>query len=533
MSNYYRNVLWLFVATAVAVAAYNIWNLETTPPPVEYSVFLEALEEGKIAKVHLKGGEIRGVDTSGDPFSTFSPDVSGLVPKLIEKKVVVTAEQEKKSGIASLLENLLPMAVILAGWFIFMKTQQGGKASGFAKSKERVLTPSDGKGVTFEDVAGIPEAKEELQEIVEFLKNPAKYARLGGRIPKGVLLQGQPGTGKTLIAKAIAGEAQVPFYSISGSDFVEMYVGVGASRVRELFKEAKRSSPCIVFIDEIDAVGGRRSGGEVAGSHEEREQTLNALLVEMDGFESGETVVIVGATNRPDILDPALLRPGRFDRQVTIPLPDIKGRLEILKVHARRIVLMPGLDLSEVARSTPGFSGAELSNLVNEAALLAARHGKDAVDLVDFEEAKDKILMGVERKSVVISEDERRMTAYHEAGHALMAKFLPEADPLHKITIIPRGRALGLTQQLPIDDRHVYSREYLLSRIKILFGGRAAEEIIFNRRTTGASNDILAATDLAYRMISEWGMDDAVGPVAYVRAQEGYLGGARGRQGHE
>lgn len=525
MSAYYRNVLLLMVATAVGIAIYNIWILENTPPPIVYSTFLEDLDQGRIGKVHLKGGEITGEYVDGTPFSTYAPDVTALVSRLSEKKVSVSAESDRPSGFSSFLQGALPIILILGGWFIFTRMQKG-KATGFAKGKARGLSQGDGKKVTFDDVAGIPEAKEELREIVEFLKTPQKYARLGGRIPKGVLLQGQPGTGKTLIAKAIAGEAGVPFYSISGSDFVEMYVGVGASRVRELFSEAKKCAPCIIFIDEIDAVGGRRSSGEIAGSHEEREQTLNALLVEMDGFESGETVVIVGATNRPDMLDPALLRPGRFDRQVTIPLPDIKGRLEILKVYAKKVVLAKGMDLSEIARSTPGFSGADLSNLVNEAALLAARQGKEAVDISDFEGSKDKILMGIERKSVVISEEERRTTAYHEAGHALVAKFLPETDPLHKITIIPRGRALGLTQQLPMDDRHVYSREYVVNRIKTLMGGRAAEEIVFDRRTTGASNDIAAATDLAYRMVCEWGMSDELAPLAYQRAQESFLGGS-------
>jgi cell division protease FtsH len=378
--------------------------------------------------------------------------------------------------------------------------------------------------ITFADVAGITEAKEELQEIVEFLKNPEKYSRLGGRIPKGVLLQGAPGTGKTLLAKAIAGEASVAFFSMGGSDFVEMFAGVGASRVRELFQEAKKSAPCLIFIDEIDAIGGRRSSGQSSGSSDEREQTLNALLVEMDGFASEDTVIMIAATNRPDILDPALLRPGRFDRQITLSLPDVKGRLKILEVHAKKIVTAREIDLPAIARSIPGFSGAEIGNLVNEAALMAARRNKDAVEMSDFEEAKDKIVMGLERKSIAVSEKDRRLTAYHEAGHAIVGLLMEETDPLHKITIIPRGRAMGLTQQVPLDDRLTYSRDYLLNRIAILMGGRAAEALVFNRLTTGASNDILQATDIAARLVGEWGMSVELGPVAYRHSGEGFLG---------
>jgi cell division protease FtsH len=412
------------------------------------------------------------------------------------------------------------MILLIGVWIFFMRQMQagGGKALSFGKSRAKLMTGTQHK-VTFADVAGIDEAKEELQEIIEFLKNPKKFTKLGGRIPKGVLLVGAPGTGKTLLARAIAGEAGVPFFSISGSDFVEMFVGVGASRVRDLFVQGKKNAPCIIFIDEIDAVGRHRGAG-LGGGHDEREQTLNQLLVEMDGFESNEGVILISATNRPDVLDPALLRPGRFDRQVVVPIPDIKGRLEILKVHTRRAPMDQDVDLEVLARGTPGFSGADLENLVNEAALLAARRDKETVGMEEFELAKDKVLMGVERKSMIISDEEKRHTAYHEGGHALVASLLPGSDPVHKVTIIPRGRALGLTQQLPIDERHTYPKHYLLNRIAVLLGGRAAEELVLQDFTTGAGNDLERATELARRMVCEWGMSDALGPLTYGQKEE-------------
>jgi len=394
----------------------------------------------------------------------------------------------------------------------------GGKALSFGKSRARLMNESQEK-ITFEDVAGIDEAKEELHEIIEFLRDPKKFTRLGGRIPKGVLLVGSPGTGKTLLARAIAGEAGVPFFSISGSDFVEMFVGVGASRVRDLFVQGKKHAPCIIFIDEIDAVGRHRGAG-LGGGHDEREQTLNQLLVEMDGFESNEGVILIAATNRPDVLDPALLRPGRFDRQVVVPIPDIKGREGILKVHAKKTILGDDVDLRTLARGTPGFTGADLENMVNEAALMGARRGKDKVEMVDFEDAKDKVLMGTERRSMIISDDEKRTTAYHESGHTLIAKLIPGTDPMHKVTIIPRGRALGLTQQLPIDEKHTYPKDYLMNNICILMGGRAAEEIVLNMKTTGAGNDIERASDLARRMVCEWGMSDNLGPLTFGKKEE-------------
>jgi cell division protease FtsH len=394
----------------------------------------------------------------------------------------------------------------------------GGKAMSFGKSRAKLLTEAQGK-ITFEDVAGIEEAKEELEEIISFLKDPKKFTKLGGRIPKGVLLMGPPGTGKTLLARAIAGEAGVPFFSISGSDFVEMFVGVGASRVRDLFVQGKKSAPCIIFIDEIDAVGRHRGAG-LGGGHDEREQTLNQLLVEMDGFESNEGVILIAATNRPDVLDPALLRPGRFDRQVVVPRPDVKGREMILRVHAKKVPLSPEVNLEVIARGTPGFSGADLSNVVNEAALLAARKNKTVVEMIDFDDAKDKVLMGVERRSMVISDEEKKNTAYHEAGHTLVAKLIPGTDPVHKVSIIPRGRALGVTMQLPIEDKHSYTKESLLDRIAVLMGGRAAEEIIFNSKTTGAGNDIERATEIARKMVCEWGMSDKMGPVTFGKKDE-------------
>ncbi|MGZ3580352.1 MAG: ATP-dependent zinc metalloprotease FtsH, partial [Syntrophales bacterium] len=414
----------------------------------------------------------------------------------------------------------VPMLLIIGVWIFFMSQMQagGGKAMAFGKSKARLVTDKS-KKVTFADVAGIDEAKAELEEVIEFLRDPKKFTRLGGRIPKGLLLVGQPGTGKTLLARAIAGEAEVPFLSISGSDFVEMFVGVGASRVRDLFDQGKKNAPCIIFIDEIDAVGRHRGAG-LGGGHDEREQTLNQLLVEMDGFESNEGVILVSATNRPDVLDPALLRPGRFDRQVVVPLPDVKGREKILEVHTRKTPLAEDIDFAVIARGTPGFSGADIENLVNESVLYAARYGKDKVHMSDFEFAKDKVMMGAERKSMVISIEERKNTAYHESGHALVARLLPGSDPIHKVTIIPRGMALGLTQQLPVDEKHTYPKQYLLNNITILLGGRAAEELILNEFTTGSGNDIERATNLARKMVCEWGMSDEMGPLSYGKKEE-------------
>lgn len=513
--------LWLLTLTAVVVFGYNVYLRETTPPQRSYTEFLSDLQQKSIGSVHFQGQMLTGTDSGGRSFMTFVPDPAVLTPLLIEQQVVITGEPVDPSTGADLFKALLPLVLIVGGWLIFSKKSF---KSDFASGKGSRFTPIKGERVTFADVAGITEAKEELQEIVEFLKTPEKYSRLGGRIPKGVLLQGSPGTGKTLLAKAIAGEASVAFFSIGGSDFVEIFAGVGASRVRELFAEAKKSTPCLIFIDEIDAIGGRRSGGQSGGSSDEREQTLNALLVEMDGFDTEDTVIMIAATNRPDILDPALLRPGRFDRRITLSLPDVKGRLKILEVHAQKIVTVLAMDLAAIARSIPGFSGAEIANLVNEAALNAARHNKEAVDMADFEEAKDKIVMGLERRSIVVSEQDRRLTAYHEAGHAIVGLMLEETDPLHKITIIPRGRAMGLTQQVALDDRMTYSREYLLNRIAILMGGRAAESLVFGRLTTGASNDIEQATDIATRLICEWGMSPAIGPIAYRRSGENFLG---------
>ncbi len=528
MSNIQTGLLMLLL-TALGILGYNVWLRESTPPPISYTAFLADLDKGVIQRVHLRGGEITGEDTKGHSFSAFAPDLTGLMPLLLSKSVEITAEPVEP-GLGGFLQSLIPVVLILGGWLIFNRSQSGkgsgSGGSGFGKGKGSHLLPIGMSKITFADVAGIEEALGELTEIVESLRHPEKFSKLGGHIPKGILLQGPPGTGKTLLARAIAGEASVPFYSIGGSDFVEMFVGVGASRVRELFTEAKKNAPCIIFIDEIDAIGGKRSGGTAFGSNDEREQTLNALLVEMDGFSSDETVILVAATNRPDMLDPALLRPGRFDRQVTIALPDAKGRLKILEVHSKKIVMTIGINLSAIAKSIPGFSGAEIANLVNEAALSAAKHGKQAVTLADFEEAKDKIVMGLARKNAVISEKDRRVTAYHEAGHAIVATLLPETDPVHKITIIPRGRALGLTQQMPLDDRYTYSKEYILNRIKILMGGRVAEELIFGRLTTGASNDILSATEIATRLICEWGMNSTIGPVAHMHDQGEFLGGS-------
>ncbi|WP_028585998.1 ATP-dependent zinc metalloprotease FtsH [Desulfogranum mediterraneum] len=522
MKNQIQLGLLIITLAAFLLLGYNVYLRETTPPTQSYSTFLLELRQGNIAKVHLRGAEITGTDRIGRAFSSYSPDLGGLLPLLQEQEVEISAEPAAETGTITFFKVLLPISILYALWLIFHRRKLGQR-SGLGLGERSRFTPVHSQRVTFADVAGIAEAKVELQEIIEFLKLPEKYSKLGAKLPKGVLLQGPPGTGKTLLAKAIAGEASVSFFSLGGSDFVEMFVGVGASRVRELFAEAKKSAPCIIFIDEIDAIGGKRSGNASSGASDEREQTLNALLVEMDGFSSDEVVIVVAATNRPDVLDPALLRPGRFDRQITIGLPDLKGRSKILQVHAQNVAVDPETDLTTIARSIPGFSGADIANLVNEAALMAGRHNKASIEMDDFEEAKDKIIMGIARKSIVVSEQDRRITAYHEAGHAIVGLMLDETDPLHKITIIPRGRAMGVTQQLPLDDRHTYSQTYLLNRIKTLLGGRAAESLVFNRLTTGASNDINIATDIASRIVCEWGMSEAIGPVAFRHEQEGFL----------
>ncbi len=486
-----------------------------------FSDFISRLERGEVAEVAIRQGLVNGVMKDGIRFKTFTMEYPDLVPLLREKgvKILVKPLEESPWYIAFLV-TWGPFILFLVLWFFLMRQMQigGNKALSFGKSRARLLT-EDRKKVTFADVAGIDEAKAEVTEIIEFLKDPPKFQKLGGRIPKGVLILGPPGTGKTLLAKAIAGEAGVPFFSISGSDFVEMFVGVGASRVRDLFEQGKKNAPCIIFIDEIDAVGRLRGAG-LGGGHDEREQTLNQLLVEMDGFETTEGVILVAATNRPDVLDPALLRPGRFDRQIVVSRPDVKGRFDVLRVHTKRLPLGPDVNLEVIARGTPGFSGADLENLGNEAALLAARMNKKVVEMSDFEAAKDKVLMGVERKSMVLTEEEKQTTAYHEAGHALVAKMIPGTDPIHKVTIIPRGRALGLTMQLPTDDRYTFPKEFLCNNIAILMGGRAAEEIVLNRITTGAGNDIERATDLARKMICEWGMSERMGPLTFGKKDE-------------
>ena len=513
--------LWL-VLGLIFLLLFNVINSKhSREPEIIFSEFLAAVEKGEVQEVTIQGNNIQGKYQNGERFRTFAPNDPDLVKTLREKKVKIAAKpQEESPWYMVLFVNWFPMLLLIGVWIFFMRQMQvgGGKAMSFGKSKAKLLTESQTK-VTFNDVAGVDEAKEELQEIIAFLKDPKKFTKLGGRIPKGCLLVGPPGTGKTLLGRAIAGEAGVPFFSISGSDFVEMFVGVGASRVRDLFVQGKKNAPCIIFIDEIDAVGRHRGAG-LGGGHDEREQTLNQLLVEMDGFEANEGVILVAATNRPDVLDPALLRPGRFDRTVVVPRPDVKGREGILRVHTRKVPLAPDVDVSVLARGTPGFSGADIENMVNEAVLLAARSNKDRVDMQDFELAKDKVMMGSERKSMIISEEERRDTAYHEAGHALVAKLLPGTDPVHKVTIIPRGMALGLTRQLPIDEKHTYPREYLLNNLTILFGGRVAEELVFNHMTTGAGNDIEKATELAHRMVCEWGMSDRLGPMTFGKKEQ-------------
>ncbi|HUU40128.1 MAG TPA: ATP-dependent zinc metalloprotease FtsH, partial [Desulfatiglandales bacterium] len=510
MNTFSKNLtLWLIISLTM-ILLFQIFKKETKETGMlSYSEFLNMVEQGTINQVIIQGDKIFSTSHQGQSFRTFAPKDLELIKILRNRGVGITSKPDEASPwYMTIFVSWFPMLLLIAVWIFFMRQMQagGGKALSFGKSKARLVSDEKNK-VTFEDVAGIEEAKEELHEIIEFLRDPKKFTRLGGRIPKGVLLVGAPGTGKTLLARAIAGEAGVPFLSISGSDFVEMFVGVGASRVRDLFMQGKKHAPCIIFLDEIDAVGRHRGAG-LGGGHDEREQTLNQLLVEMDGFESNEGVILISATNRPDVLDPALLRPGRFDRQVVVPVPDVRGRENILKVHTKKTRISEDIDLSVIARGTPGFTGADLENMTNEAALLAARRNKDKIDMSDMEDAKDKVLMGTERKSMIISDEEKKITAYHEAGHTLVAKLLPDTDPIHKVTIIPRGRALGLTQQLPLDDKHTYTKKYLVNNIRILMGGRIAEEIALNTQTTGASNDIERATEIARKMICEYGMNE-------------------------
>lgn len=522
MSKSSKHIALGLVLALVLFGVFSVFSKQYgSEPEIIFSEFMAGVERGDIQDVVIQGQNILGKYKNGEQFRTFAPDDPELVKSLRDKNVKIAAKPADESPwYMMLLLNWLPVLLLVGVWVFFMRQMQvgGGKAMSFGKSRAKLLTENQHR-VTFSDVAGVDEAKDDLQEIIAFLKDPKKFTKLGGRIPKGCLLVGAPGTGKTLLARAIAGEAGVPFFSISGSDFVEMFVGVGASRVRDLFVQGKKKAPCIIFIDEIDAVGRHRGAG-FGGGNDEREQTLNQLLVEMDGFESNEGVILIAATNRPDVLDPALLRPGRFDRHVVVPRPDIKGREGILQVHSRKVPLAADVDVSILARSTPGLTGADLENLVNEAALLAARNDQQKVNMIDLELAKDKVMMGAERRSMIISDEEKRNTAYHEAGHALVAKLLPGADPIHKVTIIPRGMALGLTQQLPEDEKHNYPREYLLNNLVILFGGRVAEELVLEHITTGAGNDIEKATDLAHRMVCEWGMSEKLGPMTFGKKDE-------------
>ena len=531
MNSNFRNLaLWAIIAVLL-IALFNLFQSpaqRTNTTTVAYSKFLEDVNGGRVDSVTISGPQITGsYSDNGGRFETYSPGDATLVSRLEEKGVTINAAPlSEGSALGSFLLTWLPMFVILGVWIFFMRQMQGssGKAMGFGKSKAKMLNEMSGR-VTFEDVAGVDEAKQDLEEIVEFLRSPAKFQRLGAKIPHGVLLVGPPGTGKTLLARAVAGEANVPFFTISGSDFVEMFVGVGASRVRDMFEQAKKNAPCIIFIDEIDAVGRHRGAG-IGGGNDEREQTLNQLLVEMDGFEANEGIILIAATNRPDVLDPALLRPGRFDREVVVPNPDVAGREMILKVHAKKVPLAPNVDLHVLARGTPGFSGAELMNLVNEAALLAARRNKRMVTMAEFEDAKDKVMMGAERKSSAMTEKEKTLTAYHEAGHAILAMNVPEADPVHKATIIPRGRALGMVMQLPEGDRYSMSYKWMVSRLAIMMGGRVAEELKFGKEniTSGASSDIEQATKLARAMVTQWGFSDKLGRVAYDGSSQPSMG---------
>ena len=519
MNNLTKNLLlWLVIAIVLMSVFNNFGNRQQATRPLEYSTFIQKVRQNEVERVTIQGREVTGKLKSNESFTTYSPGDPGMIGDLLDHGVAFEAKpQEEQSLLLTIFINWFPLLLLVGVWVFFMRQMQGGMggrgAMSFGKSKARMMSEEQNK-ITFDDVAGVEEAKEEVGELVEFLRDPSKFQKLGGRIPKGVLLTGAPGTGKTLLAKAIAGEAKVPFFSISGSDFVEMFVGVGASRVRDMFEQAKKHAPCIIFIDEIDAVGRQRGAG-LGGGHDEREQTLNQLLVEMDGFEGTEGVIVIAATNRPDVLDPALLRPGRFDRQVYVPLPDIRGREQILKVHMRKVPVADDVNANIIARGTPGFSGADLANLVNEAALFAARANKRLVDMEDFEKAKDKVVMGAERRSIVMPEKERMNTAYHESGHTVVAKSIPNTDPVHKVTIIPRGRALGVTMQLPTEDRYSHDRDSLLSTISVLMGGRIAEEIFMHQMTTGAANDFERATDLARNMVMRWGMSDVLGTRVY------------------
>jgi cell division protease FtsH len=516
-------LVWLIIGALILVG-YNYFLQELSFSPtlnLNYSEFLSKLENNDVVEVVIEGKHVTGKLRDGKDFSTYILlEDKDLISKLKEKHVKITVKPDGQGGwVTNFLISWLPFFVLIVLWVLFMRqVQPGNRTFSFVKSRARLIKEGESK-VTFKDVAGVEEAKEELQEVVEFLKNPHKFTRLGARIPKGILLVGPPGTGKTLLAKAVAGEAGVPFFSISGSDFVEMFVGVGAARVRDLFAQAKAHAPCIIFIDEIDAVGRMRGAG-LGGGHDEREQTLNQLLVEMDGFDTAEGIVVLAATNRPDILDPALLRPGRFDRHIYVPPPDVNGREAILKIYAKKVKLAPNVDLRVIAKSTPGFTGANLENLMNEAALIAAKKGKELVDMEDLEEAKDKILMGKERKGYAMSEEEKKIIAYHEAGHALVAYYLPDPDPVHKISIIPRGMALGVTQQLPLDDRHIYTEDYLLKKITVLLGGRVSEELIFNMLSSGARDDLKRATQIARKMVCEFGMSKTLGPLTYGKTEE-------------
>ncbi len=523
MANQYSRsiALWLVFGLMFLLLVSHFSRQQGKDPEMIFSDFMSAADKGDVTQVTIQGSNIRGKLQNGDGFRTYAPNDPDLVKVLRDKGVKIEAKPEEgEPWYFVAFVQWAPMLLLIGVWIFFMRQMQvgGGKAMAFGKSRAKLLNENTHR-ITFNDVAGIDEAKDELEEIIAFLKDPKKFTRLGGRIPKGVLLVGSPGTGKTLLARAIAGEAGVPFFSISGSDFVEMFVGVGASRVRDLFVQGKKNAPCIIFIDEIDAVGRHRGAG-LGGGHDEREQTLNQLLVEMDGFETNEGVILIAATNRPDVLDPALLRPGRFDRRVVVPRPDVKGREGILRVHSRRVPLGNDVDLSLLARGTPGFAGADLENLVNEAALLAARNNREKVGMQEFELAKDKVLMGAERRSMIMSQEEKRNTAYHEAGHALVAKLLPGTDPVHKVSIVPRGMALGVTMQVPVDDRYSYSKDYVLDRLTIWFGGRAAEEIILGHVTTGAADDIEKATDWAHKLVCEWGMSEKLGPMTFGKKEE-------------
>jgi cell division protease FtsH len=518
LNNLFKNlVIWLVIGLVLMTVFNQFSSRQSTQAPMEYSQFIEEVKSGRIAKVLIEGRVLKATTNDGKRVTSYSPGDIWLVSDLLKYGVKIEAKpEEEPSLLMNIFVSWFPMLLLIGVWIFFMRQMQGGGRGGafsFGKSRARMIDESN-NSITFADVAGCEEAKDEVSELVDFLRDPSKFQKLGGRIPKGVLMVGNPGTGKTLLARAIAGEAKVPFFSISGSDFVEMFVGVGAARVRDMFDQAKKHAPCIVFIDEIDAVGRQRGAG-LGGGNDEREQTLNQLLVEMDGFEGTTGVIVIAATNRPDVLDPALLRPGRFDRQVVVPLPDIRGREQILLVHMRKVPVSPDVRADLIARGTPGFSGADLANLVNEAALFAARKSKRLVDMDDFERAKDKIIMGAERRSLVMPEEERRNTAYHESGHAVVARLMPKTDPVHKVTIIPRGRALGVTMQLPEEDRYSMDRVRLLSTISVLFGGRIAEEIFMNQMTTGASNDFERATDIARRMVTQWGMSDELGTMVY------------------